>query len=393
MRGRQQMQRQRNAAARHARDAGKGRTIPARAARSPARPPPRNRPGRTSRSARRNASAPRPRAGAKARRAAARAAPARDRRRTSRRGASCREDKARASRARRRARRRQRSGHGSPSARRRNVTRSRHCASALVHGSRARPRPRIPRASASALSSFGGNAQVLLRRAISAPSRRRRRARSDAEARSKASSSRVSIARRRPPRSPPASAARRRGCAPTAARPTISPIARYVFARQRARAARAPRRGRWPSGTRRACRAPSRCGRERPRRAIRRRRKGKSAEGPHPADFVGHLLPQAGEGFRPLSRSRERAGVRARARGAPDCRASRRASSARCERSRRKFSSRWVRSTASPPRPRSVSTTAISAARPALAGARRVDDHAREARRQGEAGRSPCPPR
>ena len=85
-----------------------------------------------------------------------------------------------------------RSGHASPSARRRNITRSRRCLSAFVHGRRARPSERTPRASMSAAASSCGTGSVCSAR-MSAPSRRRRRARNDAEARSKLSSSAVSI--------------------------------------------------------------------------------------------------------------------------------------------------------------------------------------------------------
>ena len=46
----------------------------------------------------------------------------------------------------------ERSGHASPSARRRNITRSRHCLRALLQGRRSTPSARTPRASASAAS-------------------------------------------------------------------------------------------------------------------------------------------------------------------------------------------------------------------------------------------------
>ena len=82
-------------------------------------------------------------------------------------------------------------------------------------------------------------------------------------------------------------------------------------------------------------------------------------------------------------------GAKASARAASP-RARRLASSARCERSRRKASMRVTRSTASPPSPRSVSKTAISLAVLAFARSRRVDHHARETWRQRKARDRPA---
>ncbi len=67
-----------------------------------------------------------------------------------------------------------------------------------------------------------------------------------------------------------------------------------------------------------------------------------------------------------------------------------RASWARRERSRRRLSRRCVRSTSLPPRPRSVSTTAISAASSRRASRRRIDHHAREPRRQRQLPQRPA---
>ena len=134
--------------------------------------------------------------------------------------------------------------------------------------------------------------------------------------------------------------------------------------------------------------ARSRCGRDRRRRAARRL----SARPPAP-------LPDRAFGRTPVSLTgyRERAApfslwekaaegrMRARLARAASPRAKRLASSARCERSRRKASMRVARSTASPPSPRSVSTTATSLAIPRFARSRSVDDHAREPRRQRQA--------
>ena len=148
MRRRQQLDHQRHLAAGDARDAGRGRTAPAPGSRASAPPPPRSRSAPTSRTARRNGSAPRRRAGASCPRAAAPGARSKARRRrrcdsavlpsssgtshSSALAASAASD---------------RSGHSSPSARRRNITRSRHCCSGLLHGSRSRPSRTMPSAS------------------------------------------------------------------------------------------------------------------------------------------------------------------------------------------------------------------------------------------------------
>ena len=75
----------------------------------------------------------------------------------------------------------ERSGHAPLPAWARNITRSRRCFSALVHGRRATPSDRTPRASASAAVSSCGMGSVCSAR-VSALKRRRRRARNDAEA-------------------------------------------------------------------------------------------------------------------------------------------------------------------------------------------------------------------
>ena len=106
------------------------------AARSSARPRCRSRSAPRSRSARGSGSAPRRRGVAPRPREEPRRAPPRDRRRSisssrvfpMRNGASQPGSAASASS--------ERSGHASPSARRRNMTRSRHCLTALVHGRR-----------------------------------------------------------------------------------------------------------------------------------------------------------------------------------------------------------------------------------------------------------------
>ena len=98
------------------------------------------------------------------------------------------------------------------------------------------------------------------------------------------------------------------------------------------------------------------------RRGARRR--------PHPS------LPHEGEGTGRRSGKPVACACRA------SLRASRRASSARGLRSRRKAASRSLRFTAAPPRPRSVSSVAISAACVRRALASRIDQHARQPRRQ-----------
>ena len=191
---------------------------------------------------------------------------------------------------------------GSPSARRRNSDAVAPLPERLAPGQARQRRAReTPRASASALSRPAERGSVCSAR-TSAPSRRRRRALSEAEARSKASSSTVSIAA-------PAdrldvletSAAPRAGCAPTPpgprprrSRETARPPAR--------RAARAPPPARSPSGTRRACRAPWRSGRDR-----RRREKGAGGSA------LGPLSGRASPSKRERGSSRSPSGQRGRA--------------------------------------------------------------------------------
>ena len=111
---------------------GRGRRVPARGCQRAGRPPPRNRRRRASQSALRNGSAPRRRAGAPSPTAAARAGPRRDPRPTDRGEARLADEIGREPVLRRLARAwSERSGQASPSARRRNITRSRHCVRCL----------------------------------------------------------------------------------------------------------------------------------------------------------------------------------------------------------------------------------------------------------------------
>ena len=194
----------------------------------------------------------------------------RDRRRRSRRGGSCRRGTARATPGSSARRASERSGQASPSARRRNSTRSRHCFSALRPRQPADPQRQNAARQRRGARLVGRNRQRLLgerQRAelaggggrAATPRRGRRRAR-------RPSRSRVP----RPPRCRQGSGARRAGCAP---RPRgRRPRRSRETARPRAgRAPRAPPPARSPSGTRRACPARSRCGPDRPRRAGRRR--------------------------------------------------------------------------------------------------------------------------
>ena len=174
--GREQFDHQRNAPARDARMLRRARTAPARGSRSSGPPRPRSRSQRACRSAPRNASALRYRAGGAGARAAARAGRIADSSARSRETAVL---PARAARANRRfaaSAASDRSGHSSPSARRRNITRSRHCVSALVHGSLSRPRARCLRR-ACARSRRSARPCASARPARCAPSRRERRAR------------------------------------------------------------------------------------------------------------------------------------------------------------------------------------------------------------------------
>ena len=250
------------------------------------------------------------------------------------------------------------------------MTRSRRCLSALVHGRRATPSERTPRASASAAASSCGTESVCSA-SVSAPSRRRRRARNDAEARSKLSSSTVSIeapAIRSMSSSVSAAARRMRA---EAARPAISPMARNGSPGQRVM--RLQRRR--PAVGHQELAAPA--ARDSDAVGI-----GGGEEGADWSSQRHRPHPRPGLDGRP---DRPFPSGEGEAKGllAASPRARRRASSARCERSRRKASIRVARSTASPPSPRSVSTTAISLA--ILASPSRAASTTMRARRGGSA--------
>ena len=216
------------------------------------------------------ASAPRPPAAAPARRAVAHAAPGRVRRRRFRRAPSCRARNGASQSGEAASAASERSGQASGSARRRNITRSRHCLSAFRPWQPRRRRDRERRAPARARSPRRRATASVCSASTSAPSRRRRRARNAAAARSKVTSSarldrgagdRLDLLARQ--RRGGEDARRRRAADDFADR-------EEVFAARAHRAVRAPPRGRSPSGTRRVCRAPSRCDRETRRRAMRR---------------------------------------------------------------------------------------------------------------------------
>ena len=221
----------------------------------------------------------------------------------------------------------ERSGQSSPSRRaRRNITRSRHCLSGLGPRQALDAERRSRRsASACALASSAGPASGLLgehraRRAAGggAPAARPRRDRR----RFRRGLDRGAGDRSRPPRAISGAASRMRAAA---ARPTISPTARYGCAAQGRRAARAPPRGRWPSGTRRpAARLGDAVG------------IGEASSG-----------PTASARRATCSRGSRRLALKAaRWRAAASPCARRRASSARGERSRRKALEPPARSTA-----------------------------------------------
>ncbi len=260
-------------------------------------------------------------------------APRRDRRRRSRRGSTCPSRNGASQSGEAASAASDRSGQSPGSARRRNITRSRHCFSAFVHGSRSTPSASTPRASASA--SAGAGSVCSLR--TSAPSRRRRRARKAAAGRDRTRPRLDGLDRGARDRLDLLARQRGGGEDARAGRAAGDFADRQRgLAGERARAARARRRGRSPSGTRRACRAPARCGRERRRPASgrpRRRAAPRSASATSAAAWRAEI---AGEPARIL-------GARANGRGG-NCRAA------------------AARSTASPPRPRSVSATARSAA-------------------------------
>ena len=283
-----------------------------------------------------------------------------------------------------------RSGHGSPSARRRNMTRSRHCLTVLVHGRRASPSERTPRARASARRFVLRDRERLLgehERAEPAAAARPQGRGGAVEGRVRPPSR---SRRRRPSRSRRAKAARRARMRAEAARPAISPMARNGSPASASCASSAAAR---PLAIRNSPRLPRAIGDAvgiggGEQRAGRRRA--------HPP------LPAGGERAACLARSgdREDAAPLRRFAGevpagggggngaalAASPRASRRASSARGERSRRKASSRVARSTESPPSPRSVSTTAISLA--VLASPARAASTTMRARRGGSARRA-----
>ena len=164
---------------------------------------------------------------------------------------------ARASRARSASASSERSGQGSPSARRRKITRSRHC-SALgsTAGGRGRARERRARAPSALGSSAGTGKRLLGERQRAEPPAAARPQR--AEARSKASSSRVSI-EAPADRLDLGEASSRRGgrMRAAAARPAISPIARRLRRRARSCGSSAAAR---PLASRNSPRLPARIG-------------------------------------------------------------------------------------------------------------------------------------
>ena len=349
VRGRQQLDHQRHPAAGDRRDGGRGRTVPARGSRASAPPPPRSRSAPTSRTARRNASAPRRRAGGAGSTAAGRAAAsanssapscgerglAGERRREPVAGASPRARRRR-DRAIRRLRRRRRNIDPVAPLR----------AAPCVHGSRSRPSRAMPSrqharglvarldlrigCSASAIGAEpaqrGGRAGLRSRRRT----RSRRGSRCD---RRNCASISASVERRGQQRCGPARRCRRSRRPRETARATApTPDRRW-------------RRGRWRAGRRRRRRGSWRCGPDRRAPAARRR---DSSRLPRRA-----LPSPAG---RQSSAQRFAIAPRVLRRGASGRGAGRRGGGAR--------------STSLPPRPRSVSTTAISAASAAVAARR-----------------------
>ena len=224
-----------------------------------------------------------------------------------------------------------RSGQGSPSAARRNITRPRHCVSALDHGSRSRPMPSSPSARIRAVSAVG----VTGSRAsdnVMACRRLRRRARRAIAALSNVTSSALSIcaAKRASISSCVIGAASR--IRPRAAVPVSSAMAMYgARASEDVRASIAPR----PLA---------------------------STKLPLPR-FFATRSGNANASMAPVDSAAGSSGAGAK----PDaCDAHRFARSlallARCERSRRNCSSRVSRSALSPPSPRSVRIAATAAA-------------------------------
>ena len=157
--------------------AGRGRTVPARGSRSSARLRPRSRSRRACRSAPRNASALRRRGGGAAARAAVAAAPRRDRRADVGERGLAGEQRREPVVDRRGERRIGRSGHSSPSAWRRNMTRSRHCVSALRPRQACRCRRARCRRRACARFRRSARPGAVCSASAIAPSRRERRAR------------------------------------------------------------------------------------------------------------------------------------------------------------------------------------------------------------------------
>ena len=178
-----------------------------------------------------------------------------------------------------------RSGHSSPSARRRNMTRSRHCRSALLHGNLSMPSCAMPSASMRAVSSVGGNRLAAARRAPARRAGALRRARSAADRGIEShrlavvdlvGKARLDLGER--DRRRQHDAACRRACRSVRRRPGTARA-------PAARPDRHGRRGHWRAGTRR-CRRRGfwRCGRD--RRAQQRAGATSSRISPAPARGV-----------------------------------------------------------------------------------------------------------
>ena len=133
-----------------------------------------------------------------------------------------------------------RSGHSDPCAARRNITRSRHWRSALLHGSRSMPSRAMPCARRRAVSSPGTTA-IGCSLSVSAPSRRKRRARRLAVAASNTVSSLLSM---RP--AWPASISGRLNAAASTMRPCAAVPAISATARNGSRASGDPASSRAP---------------------------------------------------------------------------------------------------------------------------------------------------